>query len=100
MPSNRIAAIAASGVNAATVRAEAAASNLANLQTPGAPRLEVVQQEVPGGGVEARARMSAERPDAVQGVVEQRVALYTLKANMVTLKIVDEMLGQALNAKA
>ena len=95
------AALARTGMSAATLRQDSAAHNIANLQTPGFRRQQVVQQTLPEGGVTATVTRTATPGEDLAGDrVEQRMALYTFKANLEVFKSQDRMLASLLDAKA
>jgi flagellar hook protein FlgE len=96
-----IASIALSGLNAASSQLATAAHNIANAQTPGF-RLQLVQQTAqPDGGVVVSIGQAAETGEALaEDVVTQMSATYAFKANMLTLKTQDRMLGSLLDLKA
>lgn len=94
-------AIARSGLFAATLRLNSAAHNIANAMTPGFRRQRVEQQAVPGGGVSAGIGRSADLgANLAADLVEQRVALYSFKANLRTIQAQDRMLGSLLDLRA
>lgn len=101
MPS--ISSIGSSGLQAAQLRLDASANNVANMNTPGYRRTVVAQQEAAdSAGVQA----SIQREEDAQGValekeaVEQMSATYAFKANLQTLKTADEMMGSLLDTRA
>jgi flagellar hook-associated protein FlgK len=102
------AATGLSGMRAAQLRLDAGAHNLANAQTPGFQRQQVVQTAQPGaGGV--GARVGQEPASLAQGadgfnrlaedIVEQRVSLYSFEANLRTVQTQDAMLGTLLDVR-
>lgn len=97
-----LSAIANSGLQAAQLRLDSAAHNVANMNTPNFRRQEVRQQSVePQGGVQASLQRSGvEGTSLEQDVVEQMAATYAFKANIATLKTADQMMGSLLNVKA
>jgi flagellar hook protein FlgE len=98
---NAAPALARTGMSAATLRLDSAAHNLANLQTPAFRRQQVVQQTLPEGGVAASVTQAATLGENLAGdLVEQRMALYTFKANLEVIKSQDRMLASLLDAKA
>lgn len=94
--------LASSGLQAAQLRLDSAAHNVANLNTPGFRRQTVEQTEAPGGaGVQASLRReSVEGPALEKDVVEQMSATYAFKANIQVIKTEDQMMGSLLNTKA
>ena len=101
MPS--LSSIGNSGLQAAQLRLDASANNLANANTPGYRRVTVAQAAV---AENAGVRATAQRDQQAQGValeqeaVEQMSATYAFKANLKTLKTQDEMMGSLLDVKA
>jgi flagellar hook-associated protein FlgK len=92
--------IGLSGLNAAQLRLDTAAHNVANAQTPGFQRQQVVQQAVADGGVQAE--VSAQRlpgGSLEADAVEQMSAAYSFKANVRTLQVQDEVLGSLLDIR-
>jgi flagellar hook protein FlgE len=101
MPS--ISSIGSSGLQAAQMRLDASANNVANMNTPGYRRTVVAQQEAAdSAGVQA----SIQREQDARGValeqeaVEQMSATYAFKANLQTLKTQDQMMGSLLDTRA
>jgi flagellar hook protein FlgE len=98
---SRLASIALSGLNAASTRLATAAHNIANAQTPGFRRQLVQQTAQPKGGVVVSIGSAAAVGDAVaEDVVAQMSATYAFKANVLTLKAQDRLLGSLLDIKA
>ena len=92
-----------SGLQAAQLRLDASANNVANMNTPNYRR-QVVQQEATADSAGVRATVQRE-PQAEgmaleQEAVEQISATYAFKANLQTIKAQDEMMGSLLNVKA
>jgi flagellar hook-associated protein FlgK len=86
------AATALSGLNAASLRMAASANNVANMNTPGYRRQGVEQAALPSGGVAATVTQAAEPGvELTEEVVEQKMALYSFKANVLVLQTQDEM---------
>ena len=98
-----ISSIGSSGLQAAQLRLDASANNVANMNTP-SYRRQVVQQEAAADSAGVRAtveREANERGVALeQEAVEQMSATYAFKANLQTLKTQDQMLGSLLDVKA
>ncbi len=92
--------LAASGLSAAVVRQNAAARNSANLLAEDSRRLIVSQSDLRSGGVTAEAQPSGETADPVADAVDRLVSLYTFKANVVSLRTADKMVGTILNVRA
>jgi flagellar hook protein FlgE len=96
-----IPSIALSGLNAASLGLSTSAHNIANLQTTGFRRQITQQQEQAGGGVSVTLSRAAEPGDALaEDIVQQMSASYSFKANLLTLKTHDSMLGSLLDLKA
>ena len=98
-----ISSIGSSGLQAAQLRLDASANNVANMNTPGYRR-EVVAQEEAAESAGVRATLQREQ-DAngvalEQEAVEQMSATYAFKANLQTIKTQDEMMGSLLDVKA
>jgi flagellar basal body rod protein FlgC len=93
--------ISLSGMNAAVVAQSAASNNMANTLSPDYRRLAVSQSEVPTGGVEAkRLRLAQVGENLVDDAVGQIGALYSFKANILALRVADQMVGTVLNTHA
>jgi flagellar hook protein FlgE len=96
-----IASISLSGLNAASNQLATAAHNIANAQTPGFRRQLVQQTAQPKGGVIVSIGQAANTGDALaEDVVAQMSATYAFKANVLTLKAQDRMLGSLLDLRA
>ena len=97
-----IASIALSGLNAASSQLATSAHNIANAQTPGFRRQLVQQTAQPeGGGVVVSIGRAADAGDALaEDVVTQMAATYAFKANVLSLKTQDRMLGSLLDLTA
>jgi flagellar basal body rod protein FlgC len=93
--------ISLSGMNAAALRESTAGSNVANALTTGYRRASVVQTALPGGGVAASVKRGVgSGADLVEDVVSQMGAVYSFKANLLSLKVADRMAGIILNLRA
>jgi flagellar hook protein FlgE len=93
--------IGLSGLNAAQLRLDSAAHNVANAQTPGFRRQQVLQQAQPEGGVQAEIAAQRQAGGSLEAdAVEQMSASYTYQANLRTVKVQDEVLGSLLDAVA
>jgi flagellar hook protein FlgE len=96
-----IASIALSGLNAASSRLATAAHNIANAQTPGFRRQVAQQAANPEGGVVVSiGRAVASGEALIEDVVAQVSATYVFRANVLTLKTQDRMLGHLLDLTA
>ena len=95
-------AIASSGLQAAQLRLDSSAHNVANMNTPGFHRQAVAQQAAPDlGGVQAQTTRMPEPGAALeQDVVEQMAASYAFKANVLVLRTAKEMTGSLLDVRA
>ena len=94
-----LSSIGNSGLQAAQLRLDASAHNVANLNTPGFRRQVVEQTESPG--VQASVQRSPQEGSALeQDAVEQMAATYAFKANVQVLKTNDRMMGALLDTKA
>jgi len=88
-------------MNAAALRESTAGSNVANALTTGYRRASVVQTAQPGGGVAASVKRGVgSGSDLVEDVVSQMGAVYSFKANLLSLKVADRMAGIILNVRA
>ena len=98
-----ISSIGSSGLQAAQLRLDASANNVANMNTPGYRRQVVAQEEAAdSAGVRATVQRAqeAERVALEKEAVEQMSATYAFKANLQTIKAQDEMMGSLLDVKA
>ena len=97
-----IASIALSGLNAASSQLATAAHNIANAQTSGFRRQLVQQTAQPErGGVVVSIGRAADSGDTLaEDVVAQMAATYAFKANVLSLKTQDRMLGSLLDLTA
>lgn len=98
-----ISSIGSSGLQAAQLRLDASANNVANMNTPNYRRQVVAQEEAADS---AGVRATVQRQQEAEGValekeaVEQMSATYAFKANLQTIKTQDEMMGSLLDVKA
>ena len=98
-----ISSIGSSGLQAAQLRLDASANNVANMNTPNYRRQVVAQEEAADS---AGVRATVQRQHEAEGValekeaVEQMSATYAFKANLQTIKAQDEMMGSLLDVKA
>lgn len=96
-----LASIALSGLNAASLRLDSAAHNIANLQTPEFRRQQVRQQALPEGGVRAELDRAVQPGDALaEDIVGQMAASIDYRASLKLLKTGDELLGRLLDLRA
>ena len=93
--------IAQSGMQAAQLRLNASANNVANAQTEGFRRDQVQQQAQAGDGVTARVdKVPQPGTDLAQDLVEQNSATYAFKANVQMIRSADDMMGRLLDMRA
>jgi flagellar hook protein FlgE len=97
-----ISSIGSSGMQAAQLRLDASANNVANMNTPGFRRQTVTQQDLPDlGGTRASVGKADQEGVALEAeVVDQMSATYAFKANLKTIQTQDDILGSLLDAKA
>lgn len=99
-----ISSIASSGLNAAQLRLEVSAHNIANAGTDNFHPLEVVQRTQEGGGVSTSVRQLPVAQPAgntlANNFVEQMVSSYAFKANVLTLQTEQRMIGSLVNTEA
>lgn len=94
-----IAAIAVSGLQAAQVRLQAHAHNIANLGTADFRRSQVSQTALPAGGTQARmGRMAQPGAALADDMVGQLQARNGFLANLAVFKTQDQMAGALLDA--
>lgn len=96
-----LASIAVSGMNAAQTLLNASAHNIANLDSAGFRRQEVVQTPQAGGGVSATVtRASAQGPSLEADVVAQLQAKNAFLANLAVFKTAHAITGTLLDETA
>ncbi|GAB4397718.1 MAG: hypothetical protein OHK0048_06990 [Rhodoferax sp.] len=96
-----LSSIPVSGMRAAQAQLRSSAHNVANLQTANFRREEVLQAELPQGGVVARVRTADQAgPDLQADVVNQLEAKNAFAANLQVFKRQSEALGRLLDDKA
>lgn len=92
--------IALSGMNASQTALNASAHNIANMNTDGFRRQEVVQNVQAGGGVTTTlATASTDGASLETDVVTQLQAKNAFLANLAVFKTSDKMAGALLNMK-
>jgi flagellar hook protein FlgE len=100
---NSISSVAVSGIHATLLALTAAASNVANAQTPGFRRQVVLAQEQRGGGVTAFVGQSRAMQDPAAAladdIVQQMVTGYLYQANVLVLRTEQKMLGSLLDVR-
>jgi flagellar hook protein FlgE len=79
---------------------DAAAHNIANVQTPHFQRQEVRQSQEASGVMTTVGQSPEIGPDLAKDLVEQKSASYQYKANLRTVQTEDQMLGSLLDVKA
>jgi len=96
-----ISSTALSGLNVASLQLQSSAHNIANLQTPGFRRQQVLQQAEPGGGVSASvSQVDAPGEAQAEDVVNQIQASLVYRANLQTLRVQRDLLGTLLDVQA
>ncbi|MEE7545794.1 hypothetical protein HF319_00910 [Xanthomonas sp. Kuri4-1] len=96
-----IASIASSGMNAAALRQQVAASNIARQSDPGADRQGVASSALPDGGVTASVTAAPDDAAApASDLVDSLAAGNDFKANAKVLARADEMVGSLLDVLA
>lgn len=96
-----ISSIALSGMNAAEAALNSSAHNIANMNTAGFRRQEVVQTAQAQGGVSTSLAAAAEAgPSLVTDVVAQLQAKNSFLANLAVFKTSDKMAGTLLDQTA
>ena len=98
-----ISSIGSSGLQAAQLRLDASAHNVANMNTPGFRRTVVAQEEAAdSAGVRATVQRAADEKSVAleQEAVEQIAATYAFKANLKTLQAENQMMGSLLDVQA
>lgn len=101
-------AIGLSGMRAAQLRLDVGAHNIANAQTPGFQRQQVVQTANPdSGGVTARVERDTQAAPGggdmghlAEDVVGGKMALYSFAANLKVVKTEQDMLGTLFDERA
>ncbi|MBV8620155.1 MAG: flagellar basal body rod protein [Curvibacter sp.] len=96
-----ISAIGLSGLQASQLQLNAAANNIANLNTDGYHREVVNQQADPNGGTSASITSDpVAGSNLAQDLVNQMSASYSYKANLQTIQTQDQMMGSLLSVQA
>ena len=98
-----LSSIGSSGLQAAQLRLDASANNVANANTPGYRRQAVAQRAVAdsaGGRARVGREANGKGVALEQEAVEQMSAIYAFKASLQTIKTQDQMLGSLLDVKA
>ena len=98
-----LSSIGSSGLQAAQLRLDASANNVANMDTANYRR-QMVRQEAAADSAGVRATVEREANEKgvalEQDAVEQMSATYAFKASLQTIKTQDQMLGSLLDVKA
>ena len=98
---NSLPSIALSGMQTAQAALRVSAHNLANLETPAYHREEIVQNERPGGGVDAQVQRSAVEGSSLEAdVVAQLQARNAFLENMAVFRTADRIAGSLLDTHA
>lgn len=94
--------ISLSGMNAAQTRLQASAHNIANLNTDGFTRQEVVQSTMNGGGTLAKVSPSANGPGSSleTDMVQQLQAKNDFLSNLAVFKASNAMIGSLIDIRA
>ena len=96
-----ISSIALSGMNAAQTALEASAGNVANANTPGYKRREVVNTAQADGGVTATVRISDQEGSSLEAdAVSQLQAKNAFLANLAVFKTGSRLAGAILDKEA
>ncbi|QXL84000.1 flagellar basal body protein [Comamonas sp. NLF-1-9] len=93
--------IASSGLQAAQLRLQVSAHNIANMNTPGfLPQRVQAQAQAPRAGVSAWVQQG-EQPGVVleEEVVQQLAARSAWRANLYVLRVAQETTGTLLNVR-
>ena len=98
---NSLSSIALSGMQAAQANLQASAHNVANLQTEGFHRQEIVQNARPDGGVDSESRRAAQEGSALEAdVLSQLQARNTFLANLAVFRTAHRLAGVLLDTHA
>lgn len=97
-----LSAIAHSGLQAAQLKLNSSAHNVANMNTEGFRSVTVEQEAVePQGGVRTRTGRAAQENVALEKeAVDQMEATYSFSANLQVMKVQDRMMGSLLDTHA
>lgn len=96
-----ISSTALSGLNAASLHLKSAAHNIANAQTPGFRRQQVLQSAEPAGGVRTSLTQAASPGDALaEDIVAQMASSVVYRANLQTLRVERDLTGSLLDVLA
>lgn len=88
-------------VQAALLRRDVAAHNLANLRTEGYRAYRARQVEAaPGAGPAVEIERTARPPEMVEEMVAEMIARYDARANLVALRAQHQMLGTVIDLLA
>jgi flagellar hook-associated protein FlgK len=99
-PMASISSISLSGMQAAQTRLQASAHNIANAQTQGFQRQQVVQQEQAEGGTTVSMQRAASAQSALEtDVVQQLEAKNSFLANLAVYRTSNRMLGVLFDEK-
>jgi len=90
--------IAASGLQAASAQLNAAANNIANMNTPGYATQSVDLAAAPRGGVDVEGTFSSGGPvDLPKQLVNLKTAALMYDANGMVIRLTDQINGSLLN---
>ncbi|HCV95645.1 MAG TPA: hypothetical protein DGV23_02645 [Stenotrophomonas sp.] len=93
--------MARSGLRAASLDIQAAASNVARLPVAGSTRIGVAQAALAGGGVDASLVEVAADPTApLSDLLAAKDAVLAFSANAAVIRRSDQMLGALLDERA
>jgi len=96
-----ISSIALSGMNAAQTTLNSSAHNIANMNTTGFRRQEVVQNAQAGGGVSTTLTTASAKGSSIEtDVVTQLQSKNSFLANLAVFKTSDKMAGALLGVTA
>ena len=96
-----ISSTALSGLNAASLQLQSSAHNIANAQTPGFRRQQVLQSAEPAGGVRAELTQAAAPGEALaEDIVNQMSASVLYRANAKTLRTDQDLAGTLVDLLA
>src|SRR5437762_14030162 len=95
---NSVSSIAVSGMNAAMLRMDVAANNVANSQTDGYRRQVVAQQAQPDGGVLADVgQLQQPGENLAHDIVQQKIASFSLEPNLRSFQAGQSLLRSLLD---
>lgn len=96
-----VSSISLSGMQAAQMRLQASAHNVANLQTENFHRQEVQQEAQANGGTQASVRRASQAGSSLEAdVVDQLMAKNSFLANLAVFRIANRTAGALLDTQA